>query len=205
MGCPECGDHNAWTMCYTCDWTEAATTDVSPEAREKGGDPNDRNRTKGSEKTKRPDVSEGESAETISKAGDVRSSAGSPTLKDCSPDLLIKITLPLPPNMANASWAHWGPKHKDRVSYEDVCDIAMLDVAGVFLTIKIPKARIRATLYMWNRMDEDNLTARLKWPVDWLVKRGVLVDDSPKHLEWEMPQQFVDRKNPRVEIELEAV
>ena len=53
-------------------------------------------------------------------------------------------------------------------------------------------------------MDTDNLMARLKWPVDWIVKAGYLADDGPKVLEWEMPQQVIDRRNMRVEIELEA-
>jgi hypothetical protein len=44
--------------------------------------------------------------------------------------------------------------------------------------------------------------ARLKWPVDFLVKDGWIADDGPDHLEWEMPAQVVDRKRPRVEIEL---
>ena len=69
----------------------------------------------------------------------------------------------------------------------------------------LPKARIRATLYVWSLMDTDNLMSRLKWPIDWLVKVGYLEDDDPKHLEWDVPQQVVVRKNLHVEIELEAV
>jgi len=43
----------------------------------------------------------------------------------------------------------------------------------------------------------------MKWVVDWLVKRGYLVDDSPTYLEWVMPTQEIDRKNRRIEITLE--
>ena len=54
-------------------------------------------------------------------------------------------------------------------------------------------------------MDGDGLVSRAKWPVDWLVKRGYLVDDSPIYLEWVMPTQEIDRKNRRIEITLEAL
>ena len=68
------------------------------------------------------------------------------------------------------------------------------------------RARIKVTLFGWNRMDADNLMARLKWPLDWLVHANFIDDDGPDFLDWEgMPTQVVDRKNPRVEIELEAL
>ena len=118
----------------------------------------------------------------------------------------MKIRLPLPPNMAN-SRMHWRVKQKRRKEYELLCDVqpaSHFPGPGVY-TFPLPKARIRATLYVWSEMDGDNLMARLKWPVDWLVKNGYLVDDSPRHLEWEMPKQVVDRKDRRIEIELEEL
>jgi hypothetical protein len=54
-------------------------------------------------------------------------------------------------------------------------------------------------------MDLDNLMARCKWPVDWLVIRSVIAGDSPKELEWELPRQLIDRKDQRIEIELEEI
>jgi len=68
-----------------------------------------------------------------------------------------------------------------------------------------PRARIKATLYTWNPMDYDNAIARLKWCVDFLVERGLILSDTDKVLEWEKPEQHVDRKHPRVEIELTEV
>jgi len=55
-------------------------------------------------------------------------------------------------------------------------------------------------------MDHDNLAARMKWPQDYLVKAGFIVDDDPAHLEWAgFPEQFIDRKDKRLVIELEPL
>ena len=116
----------------------------------------------------------------------------------------MRITLPLPPNIANARM-HWRTKNRKGKEYFESCDWLRITGEVPRLVGPLPRARIRATLYMWGVMETDNLMARLKFPVDWLVSRGYIVDDSPKRLEWEMPQQAIDRKNPRVEIELEAV
>ena len=68
------------------------------------------------------------------------------------------------------------------------------------------KAKISVKLYTYNKMDVDNLFARLKWPLDWLTRRGYIVDDSPDILDWQgIPKQKIDRKNQRIEIILERV
>ena len=113
----------------------------------------------------------------------------------------VRFTLPLPPNIANAR-LHWRAKDRKRVEYLLLCT-AMADVPRP--TEPLCEARIRATLYVWSLMDTDNLVARMKWPVDWLVDRGYLVDDHPTVLHWDMPQQMIDRKHQRVEIELEGM
>jgi hypothetical protein len=46
---------------------------------------------------------------------------------------------------------------------------------------------------------------RMKWPQDYLVGKFI-VDDSPAHLEWAgFPEQFIDRKDKRLVIELEPL
>ena len=59
-------------------------------------------------------------------------------------------------------------------------------------------AEFTATVEVFNRFDCDNLMAILKWPLDWLVDRGVVEDDSPDHL-WPtvFPSQRVKRKGGR--------
>lgn len=112
----------------------------------------------------------------------------------------MKITLPLPPNMAN-SRMHWRVKQKEKKAYFAACDLVSLTWKG---EPDAPwKAVITPTLYCGGRMDMDNAFARCKWPVDWMVRSGYLVNDNPAHLEWEMPRQVVSRKQPyRVEFDI---
>lgn len=118
----------------------------------------------------------------------------------------MKITAPLPPNMAN-SRMHWRVKLKAKKAYwESLNNRAMLGQMplspGVSRTGWGPM-RVAATLYVHNPMDDDNAMARVKWLIDWLVTNDYLPGDSRKHIEWAgIPHQVVDRKNPRVELEL---
>lgn len=117
----------------------------------------------------------------------------------------MKLVVPLPPNAAN-SRRHWRVALKEKKAYW--ADLVGLKWAGRIPTEPSPapnKSRIRVHLYVWNLMDTDNAFARLKPLLDWLQRWGYIADDSPKHLEWDgIPEQTIDRKNMRVEIELEA-
>lgn len=124
----------------------------------------------------------------------------------------MKLVLPLPPNRANARW-HWRSEKKAKSEYYMTC---------LVLYGKLPKrtftmARVDATLYTHQEMDVDNLYARVKWPLDWLVIREYIEDDAPYHLSIKDGAthqtgnidlricQEVDRKNQRIEIELEEI
>lgn len=121
----------------------------------------------------------------------------------------MKITLPLPPNMAN-SRTHWRVKNKQRKAYFNACEI--LAETSAKLTAKEwhdeppARAKAKATIYCGGRMDQDNAIARLKWPVDWMVRAGYLIGDNSDQLEWDWPiTQVVKRDgNYRVEFELES-
>jgi hypothetical protein len=118
----------------------------------------------------------------------------------------IRLTLPLPPNVANQR-VHWRAKLKQKNSYWNVC-------STLRHARKVPrppadwpplKARIAVRLFVWNTMDPDNAMARLKWVLDWLQAWDYIADDSPSALEWAgMPEQQIDRKDQRIEIELTA-
>lgn len=117
---------------------------------------------------------------------------------------MIRLTLPLPPNMANGR-AHWRVKDRQRKEYRRAAFVWRIEGGPQPPEQPMAKARIRATLYLHSLMDFDNLMARLKWTVDFLVQDGWIVDDSPKHLEWDgFPAQEIDRKRPRVVLHLEA-
>ena len=117
------------------------------------------------------------------------------------------LTLPLPPNRANQNrgQAHWEWVRKKRYMEGTkrrvgACTLAVGQLRGA--SLPLGPTQVSATFYLHQRMDDDNLTARLKWPLDVLVKAGILVDDKRPHCEVVPPVQFIDRRYPRVEISL---
>lgn len=118
----------------------------------------------------------------------------------------LVLTVPLPPNQANGRM-HWRVKNQKRKAYLAACD-------ALQLTGKIPppplrawdRARLTAVCYVGAEHDLDNLMARAKWSIDWLVSRGYIEDDKGKHLEWTgFPEQVVKRgQDYRIELTLEA-
>ena len=118
----------------------------------------------------------------------------------------MKLTLPLPPNRANAR-EHWRVTHRKKKQYYKEAEMALVlqlghPVSGITCVPFAVTVSATTTLYVWNKMDRDNLVARLKWLIDCLVRYGLLIDDSEEWLDLQMPKQVVDRKNMRVEIEL---
>lgn len=120
----------------------------------------------------------------------------------------MKITLPLPPNLAN-SRMHWRVKQKAKKAYWESCSIYSAISCHIREAVADawPKAKVRATIYCGGRMDHDNAIARLKWPIDWLVEARVLVGDKPSQLEWHWPIEQVVKRNQeyRVVLEIESV
>ena len=112
----------------------------------------------------------------------------------------MKLVLPLPPNRANARW-HWRTEKRKKDAYFMRCMVALPKRPRV----PFARASMRVTAYTHQEMDVDNLNARMKWPLDWLVRAGFIVDDSPKNLDWLTMEQQVDRKNQRIEVELEEI
>ncbi len=124
----------------------------------------------------------------------------------------MKITLPLPPNRANARW-FWRTEKRKKTEYYTAC----LARYGKLPERTFTMARIDATLYTHQEMDVDNLYARAKWTLDWLVIREYVEDDAPYHLTMRdgvthqagnidlRIRQQIDRGNQRIEIELEEI
>ena len=125
----------------------------------------------------------------------------------------MKLTLPLPPNRANAREHYW-VTHKKKKTYYAKAELALRGQCAWVMNMATGRPRVRAerpctkpmrlaaTLYVWAKMDQGNLVARLKWLEDALVNYGLLVDDNEEWLDLQMPKQVVERKNRRVEITL---
>lgn len=121
---------------------------------------------------------------------------------DRDEEFAMKLVLPMPPNRANQR-KHWRVALKEKKAYW-----AALDALRLARRLPpIPEApprfvALKTKMYVFSIMDHDNAVARLKYALDWLKAWGYIADDSPKHLRLEMPEQAVDRKNQRIEIEI---
>ena len=119
----------------------------------------------------------------------------------------MRITLPLPPNMGNSRF-HWRTADRKKKEYWELCRLHLISGRAPRPPHTPPKVTgVRATLYLHSKMDRlDNIYSRLKWTWDWLVAWGYMAGDRGDQADWtEPPKQVIDRKNPRVEIELEPM
>lgn len=115
----------------------------------------------------------------------------------------LRLVLPLPENLANAR-LHWRAKLARKKAYWRKLDLIRPALPPA-PPAPLARAEIRATLYLYNPMDDDNAMARLKWAVDWLA--GLYIaGDARKALKWVgIPEQVIDRKRPRVELVISAL
>jgi len=117
----------------------------------------------------------------------------------------ITMRFPMPPARANDARG-WKGRHFGKQRYYADCDTWLLGK----LIPKPPKTpwagmEYTATLYVFNRFDDDNASAQLKWPLDWLELRGYVVNDREARI-LEPPRQVISRgKDRRSEVVLQVV
>lgn len=118
---------------------------------------------------------------------------------------MTEITLPLPPNRANAR-GHWAVNKHKQTEYQTACVPAIYAAFGPFVPMAEPryqKVRISMAFYVHQLNDWDNLVSRSKWAWDALVQCGIIPDDSPKYVDLGDVTQTVDRKNQRLVLRIE--
>lgn len=118
---------------------------------------------------------------------------------------MIELTFPMPPNRGNAR-GHWAVAHRLKKDYVRHCVVPIYEALGPLAPNNLAtfeKIKVSATFYCWALSDEDNLTARLKWPLDALVEYRVVKDDSPAHVTLGEVTQEIDRKNQRLVLRIE--
>lgn len=105
----------------------------------------------------------------------------------------VTLTLPLPPNLAN-SRQHWRVKLNAKKEYWKRLDL--VHAAKLLPRYDVPPVvTVSAAIVVGGLMDTDNLFARLKWALDWLVANGYLPGDRPDQLIWaDIPTQTVKRR-----------
>ena len=119
---------------------------------------------------------------------------------------MLTLLMDAPPQKGNER-GHWKARWGRRKAYFNAQDSRQL--AGLIPpppAKPMDRVRIRAHLYLWNQMDPDNLTSRLKDAIDWCVSRGYLLSDSPVVIRELVVEQEIDRqKDGRLVLEIEEV
>ena len=92
----------------------------------------------------------------------------------------VVVTFPMPLNLANAR-LHWAAKMRKHNEWKTRAVVGERALRGRHRAMQ--RVRVTAVMYVGHGpMDDDNATARLKWPLDLLKERGLIVDDKRPHL-----------------------
>lgn len=92
--------------------------------------------------------------------------------------------------------------NKNLERYEARCLVALANQGIAAPLDPWPRWKIVSACFrLHNLRDWVELMASLKWPVDVLVRRGFVVDDSPREMDPPpTPTQKIDRRNPGVTL-----
>ena len=116
---------------------------------------------------------------------------------------LFRGTFPLPPNRANARGASRFKNHEKKRYVNGTRDglVGAASLAKMWARefeadeLPIDPAVGHAVIYTYNRFDDDNAAALLKWVLDSLVRAGIIADDGrPAFRMLFTPDQVIDRK-----------
>lgn len=115
----------------------------------------------------------------------------------------VRLVIPRkpPPTMNRIQSMHWAKRRKLKEMWQQ--EVAIATIAAGSPTFK--RARVQIILYYSaaRRRDSDNVIAAAgKMLLDGLRYAGVIPDDDQSTIELPEPMIELDRKNPRVEIEL---
>lgn len=104
---------------------------------------------------------------------------------------------------ANRSNPHEGNKMK-RINEQIVATGLIIACSrGEMRKVKNYPISLNITWYEQNaRRDIDNITFAVKFILDTLVKRGMIIDDSQKYVKSISHKVLVDKEYPRVEVEI---
>lgn len=112
----------------------------------------------------------------------------------------------IPPNLNKWRSMHHHQEAKLKKEWESV---VMLEVLSQKIKPLRPikKAKLIYTFFFKEnrRHDPTNVQGCVKWLEDGLVYAGVLEDDTFDHVKNEVEKGGIDKKNPRVEIDIEVI
>jgi len=111
---------------------------------------------------------------------------------------MISILFPVPPQRGNRRGQSRFENYAKK-DYYAICD------AVIFPSVKnvhVERAWIEATVEVNQFFDWDNAAALFKWPMDWLVSRGILKDDGWDFVRLREPIKQVKVKSKRRNVEI---
>lgn len=92
----------------------------------------------------------------------------------------LTFTFPMPANLGNGR-QHWAVKHREHEAWKTRALLG--DRSLRWRRTPLEQVTVSAVFYIGSKpMDDDNAVARLKWCLDFLKERGIITDDSRKHL-----------------------
>lgn len=117
----------------------------------------------------------------------------------------MRLEIPrVPPSPNNLLGAHWRHRAKNSELWRTEIAVAVHQAGGKPYR---PWPRARVTIHRRSRgqLDPDNLVASMKPVIDGLRYAGVLLDDSPKHIELVVTQHRTAKLPPYTLIEIEPL
>lgn len=116
----------------------------------------------------------------------------------------VTLILPLCPDRGN-SRRHWGLQRRMEAAWA-LKAMAWLHNAGMRPPTKpYERFTLHVTVVTKRKSDLDNCTARLKVAIDYLRKKGWLLEDGPDYMTSLTVVNKVDTKWPRIEVHIDEV
>ena len=113
----------------------------------------------------------------------------------------FRFEFPMPPNpnknkATNARSGH----HAKKAYYRQLDELQQIGRLPAPPKLPLMRVLVSAAVFIWNKMDDDNASHRMKWPQDWLKKRGYIVDDRRPFLQWIAPPEQTCDRSGRPEV-----
>ena len=120
----------------------------------------------------------------------------------------LTVVLPLPPRQLSPNVPGGSKRGRIlRAIYSKRYKEQAREAADALMVTGWKRARVHVRFYhkTKRRRDDVNHLAMLKPAYDGIISAGVLPDDDCEHLQTTGADFYIDKKNPRVEIELTRV
>lgn len=115
----------------------------------------------------------------------------------------ISFNIDLPDSLNRWHNKCWQAKMREKDKFCSDIDILILEQTGCPMP-RYEKAKIKYTIHSSRLWDADGRVTICKIVNDAIVRAGLLKDDSPKHLEYNLPEFKVDKTKRMVEVEIEV-